>query len=229
MNYSEKISSELTTIFNDFKESFNGKELNAIVSRHFKYAIPEKNDILVTGLNPSFSNREKNKGTLCDYVYSTQKSAFFKSIRSNIGSENVSYMDLLYYRNTKADVINDFLYEKAEFIVRQLTLSQQIIEDAIEPKIILVQSEPSYKFWGILDDIWMGYEFKKVMNLKEGVLYEITGFKEKDNCLRLNFDRKQTNLVGTAVYFSKTLDKASSKTKTNIKEDFKIIKELYIK
>ena len=82
-----------------------------------------------------------------------------------------------------------------DYVAAQVDLTQDIIEDVIRPKLIIVLDQDLWAFFGKVKGLtWMGYSFKSLGDLNGYELLEITGFtKAKD---RISQDsRLATSLV----------------------------------
>ena len=225
----ETIATALHSVWGEFKGKFENKHLNAVLEREFAFSIPEQSEILITGINPSYQLGVAD--ILLRYHYKSIKHRYFSILRrivpTAIRGEQItaSYIDLFYYRNTEQAILNDFSNEKQlgiDFLAKQLIITQQIIE-WIAPKMILVMNKGSWKFWGKdPKQIWMGYEMTLVQNdLDFGELYLITGLRETHG--RMFSDTKQTNLIGTKIYFSKYLKRVSNMNLELIKKEIQSI------
>ena len=88
------------------------------------------------------------------------------------------------------------------YVAAQVALTQDVIEDVIRPKLIVILDQDIWAFFGKVKGLtWMGYSFKSLGDINGYELCEITGFtKAKD---RISQDsRLATSLVGTKVLFT---------------------------
>lgn len=208
----EHIERKLTIIWDKFSNKFENEDLNKVLDRKFVYTLPEKSDILITGINPSF--REGSSEVPISYKLSDAKHSYFTTLRkiAPVHNGHTSYLDLFHFKNTEQAILSKFYLEKdlgLSFLAEQLNLTQHIIE-WIAPKVILVMNKGSWGFWGKESNCtWMGYEMEMLNeSLNFGQLCQISG-------LRLNNDRVapeigQTSLKGTKVYFSRHLNRISN-------------------
>jgi len=92
------------------------------------------------------------------------------------------------------------------YVVDQVTVTQNIIEDIITPKIIIVLNKEVEAFFGHVKKLtWMGYAYRTVGDINGLEVCEITGFSMAND--RLSQDmRHETNLVGTKVIFAGVSD-----------------------
>ena len=105
-----------------------------------------------------------------------------------------------------------------KFIADELNLTQHIIEDIIQPRLILVKNKESWAYWGKLKDdglIWMGYEFEKIKDFASGELelYIITGLLNSDKRIAQEFNSENTHVKGCYVLFAKHINQYVSKEK----------------
>jgi hypothetical protein len=224
----ESIEAELTAIWEEFKRKFHHKHLNEVLERQFAFSIPERSDVLITGINPSYHVKDDS---LLRYKYSQIKHRYFTILRKivpieiNRASASASYIDLFNYRNTEQAILSNFHKETPlgiDFLTKQLILTQKIIE-WIAPQLILIMNKGSWQYWGKDGKhVWMGYELRLLDDsLLFGELHEIIGLKEHPD--RITPELKITNLIGTKVYFSKYLKRVSNINLNLIKEEISSI------
>lgn len=88
------------------------------------------------------------------------------------------------------------------YVVDQVTVTQNIIEDIIKPKVIIVLNKEVEAFFGHVKRLtWMGYTFRTVGNINGLEVLEITGFSDARDRLAQD-TRHQTNLIGTKIIFT---------------------------
>ena len=136
-----------------------------------------------------------------------------------------AYLDLFYFRNTEQSVIAKIIKEKngVEFLADQLAVTKETIE-WIQPKIIFVLNKGSWTFYGKNPrSVWMGYEFQKEKDMAGGELHRIVGFRVSNEIIAPEI--KETNLVGTYVYFSRSLNRIKKEDSDNISKDISEIVE----
>ena len=173
-------------------------------------------DILVLGLNPFYGKSPKQskpvKYNVADMLkYVTAESplyeCYFNRIQKMLKSSEFSidlnhqmaYADLFYYRTNERKKTLDLLLETKEgflFLQDQLKITQQLIEEVIQPKIIIATHLEIATFLGISktekEIPSLNYAFELVNETFSGYrVYEIKGFKNNAN--------HQTNLLGTRV------------------------------
>ena len=101
------------------------------------------------------------------------------------------------------------------FIVDQLNLTQHIIEDIIQPKVIVVKNKESWAYWGKSYEqfgwVWMGYKFEFIQNIECGELFKIIGLI--DSYDRIAPEIKETNLIGSVVLFTQHMNQYTPREK----------------
>ncbi|WP_299672970.1 hypothetical protein [uncultured Polaribacter sp.] len=218
------IKSELEKIWNND----NSNELPEFVKeRGFVFAENEKQkDILITGINPSFREGDPKKGFGFDFqktLFNEKYDNYWGPIKKMLLNENIdlrknsAYLDILYYRERIQPTLkNEFLKTKVgiEFIAKQISLSQRVIERIIKPKVIIVKNKESQAYWGKYSNkgtFWMGYEFEFIENLYCGELYKIKKLIKTNK--RVTNEIEETNLENTLVLFSHHINQYTSKEK----------------
>ncbi|RZJ63759.1 MAG: hypothetical protein EOO47_28015 [Flavobacterium sp.] len=220
----EIIESELNAIWDRYGNAFQRKDISDIINRKYVYSLPEKTDILITGINPSF--QEKNRFAPNHYSFRDAKHTYFTTLRKIIPEhihlkENaISYHDIFYFRNTEQAILKQFYADPLglEFLAEQLNLTQKIIEWAA-PSTILVMNKGSWAFWGKEKNCtWMGYDFKgEPDNYQFGELLNIVGLREDSD--RVSQSLNETNLIGTKVYFSRHLNRLNNEILSKFKNE----------
>jgi len=173
-------------------------------------------DLLVLGLNPFYGKAEKhlrsvkhNVEDLLKYVTSDSYlyDQYFKHIQKMLKhsefsidlTNKMAYADLFYYRTNERQETLDLLLKSRNgfrFLQDHLKITQQLLEEVIQPKVIIATHLEVVSFLGIVEQTQdipsMNYAFKWVNKTKAGYrVYEIKGFKDDTD--------KQTNLLGTRV------------------------------
>lgn len=225
----EKVENKLKEIWAKYKGKFESDDVSCLIDRSYVYATPERADILVTGINPSYVKSKKRIEENNTYTFSSAKHPHYTRIRNLLYySYYTAYLDLFYFRNTKQSLIAKILKESngIEFLADQLALTKESIE-WIQPKIIVVLNKGAWTFYGKNPtSVWMGYEFRKEKDMAGGELHRIVGFRVSNEIIAPEI--KETNLVGTYVYFSRSLNRIKKEDFENIKNDiFEIVKNYY--
>lgn len=206
-----KIKTKLDEIWERYKLSLGHNET---YQKGYVYSIPRRSNILVTGINPSYNGKPSHP-----FYYDTADNQYFKNLR--IIAPDATYLDLFNVRGNQhciAEIAK--LQEGLFFLADQLRYTQELIEDTVKPRLILVFNKGSWGYWGYDPNpsiVWMGYEFEFVIELEYGRLMRITGLK--DSPLRIAQHLKTTNLNGCLVYFSKYLNYTSNLTLGKIKAE----------
>lgn len=140
--------------------------------------------------------------------------------------DRFDYLDIFHFREQDQSKLSKEILKKGKedneggikFIADELNLTQHIIEDIIQPRLILVKNKESWAYWGKLKDdglIWMGYEFEKIKDFASGELelYIITGLLNSDKRIAQEFNSENTHLKGCYVLFAKHINQYVSKEK----------------
>ncbi len=224
----EKVENKLKEIWKKYKGKFESDEVSCLIDRSYVYATPEKNTILITGINPSYVESKKEE-KLNTYTLSSAKHSHYTRIRNLVNCTYYSaYLDLFYFRNTSQSLIAKILKEKngVEFLADQLAVTKETIE-WIQPKVILVLNKGAWAFYGLNpSSVWMGYEFQKEKDMAGGELHRIVGFRVSNEIIAPEI--KETNLVGTYVYFSRSLNRIKTEDFENMKKDISEIIEKHL-
>lgn len=180
---------------------------NEILERGFCYSEFQKKKLLFIGINPSYlsdAQRESHHYCIEDALKGYPKYfAKFKELAKNTKYENDwTYIDLFFFRETDQNKIKYFLEHNIDFIIEQLNITNQIIND-VNPELIVVCNSGASNFFGINkkeeNNIWMGYDF--VFD-EEFCVEIVTGLNNK-SVIR---DRNLTqNTIGKPVLFSSIL------------------------
>lgn len=106
----------------------------------------------------------------------------------------------------------------------QLNLTQHIVEDIIQPKLIIVKNKESAAYWGRDHSIgvWMGYKFDFVESFNCGELFKISGLINSKE--RIAPEIINTNLNNTLVLFTGHINQYTRRDK---KPTPSLIKSLY--
>lgn len=101
-------------------------------------------------------------------------------------------------------LVNDIIRNPRTFnyVVDQITVTQNIIEDIITPKVIIVLNKEAEAFFGHIKKLtWMGYTFRTAGDINGLEVCEITGFSNANDRLAQD-TRHMTNLIGTKIIFA---------------------------
>lgn len=140
--------------------------------------------------------------------------------------DRFDYLDIFHFREQdQSKLSKEILMSGKEdneggkrFIADELNLTQHIIEDIIQPRLIVVKNKESWAYWGKLNDeglIWMGYEFEKIKDYIPGELelHRITGLIDSDKRIAQEFNSENTCLKGCYVLFAKHINQYVSNEK----------------
>ena len=163
--------------------------------------------ILIVGFNPSFVEDDNPS---FEYPFPQAKGNYWSAVNSMIHSDSFSlrhrsaYLDLFSFRESSQEVgEKEIVYNTQLFnyVVEQVSLIQNVIEDVIKPKLIIVKNKGAWVYFGLNPQfVWMGYQYQFVEDIACGKVYKITGFQASSE--RINSKRPVSNLVGTYVIFT---------------------------
>ena len=219
------------------KEIWNSPYMNELPSwvrdRRYRYANPIKADLLITGINPSFRPQIDNEKLPDEYRHGPARANFFLTKYDNYWGplskmiddelkERFDYLDIFHFWERDQNKLRKEILSRGEsgiqFIADELNLTQHIIEDMIQPRLIVVKNKESWAYWGKLKDeglIWMGYEFEKIKDYIPGEieLFRITGLINSNKRIAQEFNSENTHLKGCFVLFTKHINQYTSKEK----------------
>jgi len=211
------IEEKLKTIWDNHKSFL---DTDFTYNRRYVYAIPEKADILITGINPYDNGTDSHH-----FNYNNATGRYFNRLKKI--EPNATYLDLFHIRGEQ-HVIKDMLYKNGglSFMVDQLKLTHRLIEEVVQPELILVFNKGSWVFWGYYANshpyIWMGYDLNLVKEMRYGRLMKVKGIIEHSDRIS---DISNTVLKDKLIYFSKYLGRASNKQIQALTEEIKDIKK----
>lgn len=215
-----------------------------VMANGSNYAInEEQKDILVTGINPSFRAEEK-AGHVCFSFQDVMRQVaekydnYWGPVRKILySSENgvdlisqTAYLDIFYFRKQRQSHLKQILKSSGgvAFIAEQLNLTQHIVEDIIQPRLIIVKNRESAAYWGKLSDrglVWMGYQFELIESSPYGDWCRIVGLLDSNE--RIAPEIKETKLLNTLVLFSQHISQFTPKenrpTATYLKEKMDLL------
>lgn len=200
-------------------------------------------DILITGINPSFRNGEcmdcpfynfQNEilsNENWDVYWSPLKRMLYNNEFPELDYRNsASYIDIFSFREKNQKILRTKILNSnggIEFITSQLKLTQEMIEEVIKPKVIIVKNKESEAYWGKCADknlIWMGYAFEKIKDCNSGEIYRIIGLCPTD---RIFPELQKTNLLNSIVLFTSHINQYTKKEKKPTPETIKELFEIY--
>ena len=181
----------------------------------------ESKRYLITGFNPSFRDGQDFIGNTSFNVdfYDTTHDNYFSPVKKMLYEDEfnidlrgeAAYADLFYFREQNQEFLQKQIIPSPNgirFMVEQLNLTQHIIEDIIQPRLIVVKNKESWAYFGKLYEEkgwgWMGYKFEFVQNMNCGELFRVTGLL--DSSERIAPEIRETNLKGSFVLFSKHIN-----------------------
>lgn len=187
-------------------------KVHPILERGYRISLNEQHkDVLILGFNCQLGvTKEPNTYSfpIVEYYVGDRMKRMLVSQSNNLVNRT-TYMELFGYKEEDHIVGMQNIVCNPEvfgYVAAQISLSQEVIEDIIIPKLIITLNKDIWAFMGKIKGFtWMGYEFKTIKSVKGFELCEITGFsKAKD---RISQDTRLTsNLVGTKVLFADGLN-----------------------
>lgn len=199
-----------------------------ITKRKYCYAVnKEKKDILITGINPSFRHKEsKNGKDSFDFNWIANDSKhdnYWSSLKRIVRNDNLNflnrtgYLDIFFFREKDQNFLKREILKNTngvKFLIDQLKLTQKIVENVIQPKVIIVKNKESAAYWGKYASdgmIWMGYNLELIQNSKFGEIYKINGLIKSNE--RISIDMENSNLVGSIILFTHHINQYTPKEK----------------
>lgn len=185
-------------------------------------------DILITGINPSFRKDAESgnfgfdfqltlKEEKYDNYWSPLKKMVFDPLNTIDLRKKSAYLDIFYFREKEQIRLKKEILKNTRgihFLVEQLQITQQTIENNIKPKLIIVKNKESATYWGKLSEkgiIWMGYKFEFVQSYSCGNLYKISGLIDSNE--RILSEITETNIKGSLVLFTEHINQYTKKEK----------------
>lgn len=185
-------------------------------------------DILITGINPSFRKDAESgnfgfdfqltlKEEKYDNYWSPLKKMVFDPLNTIDLRKKSAYLDIFYFREKEQIRLKKEILKNTRgihFLVEQLQITQQTIENNIKPKLIIVKNKESAAYWGKLSEkgiIWMGYKFEFVQSYSCGNLYKISGLIDSNE--RILSEITETNIKGSLVLFTEHISQYTKKEK----------------
>lgn len=222
-NFEESYLKQIEVLFDKYRGRFQNNDLNEILNHGCVSSIPAMNaDILICGINPSYNEKSPNHFSFHELVSKRYFSPLHKITETCTDRSKIDYIDLFCFRRTNQNDIWKFTSDSVgvQFITEHLIITQNIIEQ-MKPKLILVFNKDAANFFGVRANpdftdeksrnIWMGYRFKCDESDSSCIIEGL----HKD---RINKDFKETNLVGTRVFFSSYMRYLNTEKRNNIKD-----------
>lgn len=183
--------------------------LNEIMNRGFAACkINRQSDILIVGFNPSYPPNSPKGNHF--YPFPDSMNGFWGRVNGMLVSDNVNlkpraaYLDMFAFRETDQNTgLNQIVCnsESFDYVVDQVSLIQDCIENIIKPRFIIIKNKAAWAFWGKeIQYTWMGYDFKHIEDTPYGELCVIEGFRNDND--RINKHLTSTALLGTYVLFT---------------------------
>ena len=204
--YKEEEKSLLQTEYDKLWEQWGAS--HPILKRGYKVAVnDEQKDIFILGFNPRLignGNSSTFRFPDVEHPYPYLVKHMLVSDQNDLMGRS-TYLDMFGFKEPNHEVAMQNIICNPKvfgYVAAQVALTQDVIEDVIRPKLIVILDQDIWAFFGKVKGLtWMGYSFKAVSNVNGYELCEITGFsKAKD---RISQDsRLASTLVGTKVLFT---------------------------
>lgn len=183
--------------------------LNEIMNRGFAACkINKQSDILIVGFNPSYPPNSPRGNHF--YPFPDTKTGFWGRVNDMLIADKINlkpratYIDMFAFRESDQNVaLNQIVCnnETFDYVVEQVTLIQECIENVIKPRFIVIKNKAAWAFWGKeIQFTWMGYDFKHIEDTPYGELCVIEGFRNDND--RINKHLTSSALSGTYVLFT---------------------------
>ena len=209
-----------------------------IKERGFAFADPiKKADLLITGINPSWRDKPNEpranchgpaidnlkpeiwkirNGKMWDTYWGPIRKMLIDETKQINLLDRVDYLDLFHFKEQNQKFLTEIILKQQsdgiDFIRKELNLTQHIIEENIQPKLILVKNKESWAYWGKMEGfVWMGYQFEHIRNYACGELCRIVGLQQSNE--RIAPEIIVTSLKGTHVLFSNHINQYTKKEK----------------
>lgn len=182
--------------------------LHPILERGYQVCeTTEHKDILIIGLCSNSPTGNSHNGLSAYPFHSMVDQKIIMDMLVGQGFNLFSastYLDLFSCKEL-ADVIRYELIQNPktfDYVVNQVRVAQNVIEDIITPKIIIILEKDAWAFFGRIKKLtWMGYSYQIIGDVNGLEICEITGFTNAKDRLAQD-TRHQTNLIGTKIIFT---------------------------
>ena len=194
--------------------------VNELKNRGFCFSEFQKKKLLFVGINPSYlkdSVNDSHSYSVNDAVNNYKKHyGKFQDLVNKTKYENDwTYIDLFFFRETDQNKVYDIIDTDVDFIIQQLNITHEIINE-INPEIVVVCNSGASNFFGInnvdsKNNIWLGYDFKFDDNFGVEVVKSIN-----KKSILITQDKEQ-KVIGTPFLFSSTLTYLDNFNKKRLK------------
>lgn len=194
---------------------------NEIMQRGYHiYHNSTQKDILLVGYNPSFDKGEKVGN---QQVYQLPDRELVKRMLVSCQTDlrdRTAYIDLFSFRESNHQVANQQIVlnpQMFNYVIEQVCLSQNMIEEVIRPKVIIILYKDTWAYFGKLPEYtWMGYRYLTCSAIIHHEFSRIVDYSNKTD--RINIEREHTNLKNTKVLFLDENDLQSFPTPEEIEK-----------
>lgn len=159
-------------------------------------------DILIVGYNPPFY--QEDEGDQHPYLLPENETINHLLVSSQTNLRyKAAYIDLFSFRESDHQIANKQVVLNPQlfgYVIEQVCLTQNMIEELIRPKLIIVLNQDSWAYFGKLPQYtWMGYKYENLLPMNGNEVCCIRGYTDKQD--RISIEREQTNLKDTIVVF----------------------------
>ena len=148
------LEKRLVELWKKYQRQMSSDKLNEILARGICYSeVKHACPILVTGINPSYRHGDiacnKDISTFSyQKIIRNGDDHYFHAINKlfpEYWKAKVEYLDILNFRETDQNVVWDFCKDGKglEFVAQNLRFSQLMIEQVIQPRLIVVKNKSS--------------------------------------------------------------------------------------
>lgn len=148
--------------------------------------------ILFVGYNPSLG-KDPNADCCTPFEELPDNDSFWEPVKklSKNVIDDVAFLDLFPVHMSRQPDLEQTKYNL--FRAKLLEITQEEIENHIQPKLIVVLNRTASYYWGLNDKaLWMGYDFQRseFEAVRGNHIYKICGYKaSSERNIRINIDR----------------------------------------
>ena len=187
----------LKTLWNEYEQAEHALSESAYELLKRYYSVPkhiEQADLLIIGINPDYDGQSYPNGN------------YYPSVREILATGKATEGELRYYNRVwnmvpesyhdRFACIDLFGFRETEharlltvkypsdicFLAKHLYLTQQLIENVIRPKLIIVTDKSAWRYWGFEPEFGcMGYDCQLIREVRKNVyLTEVQGLRQDD-------------------------------------------------
>lgn len=179
-------------------------DANEIMKRGYNICLnTTQKDILIVGYNPPFKKGE-TIGNQAPYLLPENDviNRLLVSPKTNL-RERAAYIDLFSFRESDRQKANQQVVlnlQMFSYVIEQVCLTQNMIEELIQPKLIIVLDCDAWAYFAKFPEYtWMGYKYFAAPPFIKHEVFRIVDYVNKPD--RINIEREKTNIKNTFVIF----------------------------